>query len=74
MLTYAIIMVQNYLSSLKREEGQGMAEYGLILALIAVVVIAAFTLLGDNISTLIEQVAGLQYTSCWVTTAGYLYK
>ena len=58
MLTYAIIMVQNYLSSLKREEGQGMAEYGLILALIAVVVIAAFTLLGDNISTLIEQVAG----------------
>ena len=58
MLTYAIIMVQNHLSSLKREEGQGMAEYGLILALIAVVVIAAFTLLGDNISTLIEQVAG----------------
>ena len=28
------------------EEGQGMAEYGLIIALIAVVVIAALTLMG----------------------------
>ena len=35
MLTYAMIMVRNYLATLKREEGQGMAEYGLILALVA---------------------------------------
>jgi pilus assembly protein Flp/PilA len=32
------------------EEGQGLAEYGLILALIAVVCIAALTLLGTSIS------------------------
>jgi len=33
------------------EEGQGMAEYGLIIALIAVVVIAALTLMGKKIMT-----------------------
>ncbi len=34
----------------KNEEGQGLAEYGLILALIAVVCIAALTALGSGIS------------------------
>lgn len=33
------------------EQGQGMAEYGLILALIAVVVIAAVTGIGTNLKT-----------------------
>lgn len=56
MLTYAIIMVQNYLSTLKREEGQGMAEYGLILALVALAVILGFTFLGDQIETLVSGV------------------
>ena len=43
---------------LKNEEsGQGMVEYGLILALIAVVVIAALTLLGDNVSETFNKVA-----------------
>ena len=37
---------------LKNEEsGQGMVEYGLILALIAVVVIGALTLLGTKVET-----------------------
>lgn len=35
----------------RQEEGQGLAEYGLILALIAVVCIGALTLLGGGIST-----------------------
>ncbi len=34
----------------KDEEGQALAEYGLILGLIAVVAIAALTLLGTSIS------------------------
>jgi pilus assembly protein Flp/PilA len=41
-----------------REEGQGLAEYGLILALIAVVCIAALTLLGTNIAGALNSVAG----------------
>ena len=41
------MQVLNLLSSLRRSEaGQGLAEYALILALIAVVVIAAVTFLG----------------------------
>ena len=31
------------------EEGQGMVEYGLIIALVAVVVITAISLLGNGI-------------------------
>ena len=38
------------------EEGQGMVEYGLILALIAVVVIGALTLLGGGVQDIFETV------------------
>jgi pilus assembly protein Flp/PilA len=42
--------MKQLISRLMREEkGQGMAEYGLILALIAVVVIGALTLLGTDL-------------------------
>ena len=39
------------------EEGQGLAEYALILFFIAVVAIAALTFLGSDISSLLSQVA-----------------
>jgi pilus assembly protein Flp/PilA len=42
----------------KREEGATMVEYGLMIALIAVVCIAAITILGQNMSTLYNFVAG----------------
>ncbi len=41
----------------KDEEGQGLAEYGLILALIAVICIAALTALGGGISTQLNTLA-----------------
>lgn len=56
MLTYALVVVQNFLATLKREEGQGMAEYGLILALVALAVVLAFVFLGEQVSTLISEV------------------
>jgi len=39
------------------EEGQAMVEYGLLVALIAVVALAAITLLGGNIADKFQQIA-----------------
>lgn len=39
----------------KSEKGQGMVEYGLIIALVAIAVIAAVILLGDNIKGIFER-------------------
>jgi pilus assembly protein Flp/PilA len=41
----------------RKDEGASLAEYGLLVALIAVVCIAAVTLLGTNIATKINQAA-----------------
>jgi pilus assembly protein Flp/PilA len=41
---------------LKEESGQGMAEYALILGLIAVVVIGALILLGPTIAKQFEKI------------------
>ena len=45
-------------SDAEREEGQTMAEYGLILAGIAVVAMVGVALLGPAISTLFTTLAG----------------
>jgi Flp pilus assembly pilin Flp len=41
----------------KREEGQTMAEYGVVLAVITALVFGALSLLSGNIITAIERVA-----------------
>lgn len=41
---------------LTREEGQGMVEYGLIVALVAIVVIAVLTALGPAIGDILSTV------------------
>jgi Flp pilus assembly pilin Flp len=43
---------------LRREEGQTMAEYALILALIAVVTAAVIVTLGGSISSVFSSVTG----------------
>ncbi len=58
-MAYQIYAVLTYLNSRihsEDESGQGLAEYGLILALIAVVAIGALTGLGGAIVTKIEAV------------------
>jgi pilus assembly protein Flp/PilA len=47
------------ISTFRREEGQTMAEYGVVLAVITIGAIAAFTLLSDQIETAINAVARL---------------
>jgi len=53
MLEFAIQWIKdNY----KREEGQAMAEYGIILALVAAVVITTVALLGNQILNALTKV------------------
>jgi pilus assembly protein Flp/PilA len=58
MLTQLYVKALVYLTSLKNEEGQGMAEYGLILALVAVLCAVGFTYLEDQINLLMTAVGG----------------
>jgi pilus assembly protein Flp/PilA len=50
MDTFRNLIARIYLTDLRREEGQTMTEYGVLLALIAVVVIAALLFLGPKIA------------------------
>jgi pilus assembly protein Flp/PilA len=47
------------LSFLRREEGQGLAEYALILSLIAIVVVAVLTFIGGNLRTMLSVVGSV---------------
>ena len=50
MINRAVTSVKSHVP--EREEGQGMVEYGLIIALVAVVAIAGLIILGPKLSTL----------------------
>jgi pilus assembly protein Flp/PilA len=45
-------LLADWLRELRGEAGQGMVEYGLIIALIAVVVIGVLTALGGQVNTM----------------------
>jgi Flp pilus assembly pilin Flp len=45
-------------SRLSREEGQTMAEYGVVLGVITIAVVGAFTFLGGHIDQVLRDVAG----------------
>ena len=47
-----------YLNTRLEEEGQGLVEYALIIALVSIVAIGALTLLGTNVTDILNQVAG----------------
>jgi pilus assembly protein Flp/PilA len=50
-------LITTFLAALRRdEEGQGLAEYALILALIAIVAILALIFLGAQISSILNTV------------------
>jgi Flp pilus assembly pilin Flp len=43
----------------RHEDGQTMAEYGVVLAVITLAVVAAISLLSDNVRSAIESVANI---------------
>jgi Flp pilus assembly pilin Flp len=51
--------IQSYASSLRREEGQTMAEYGVILAVITAGVLVALGLLSGQIEAVITRIANV---------------
>ncbi len=59
LFTIAQLYAMESLSNLrKREEGQTMAEYGVVLAVITAGIIAALVLLSEQIRTVIVRVTG----------------
>jgi pilus assembly protein Flp/PilA len=59
-----VILTVTYLATwlstfVRREEGQGLAEYALILALIAIVAILALTFLGTQISSILSYIGSV---------------
>ena len=57
MLSLFSIDLHNLLARMREETGQGLAEYALILAFIAVVAVLALTFLGGDISSLPSKIA-----------------
>ena len=51
-------MVNSLKSMIRDEDGATMVEYGLLVALIAMVALAGVTTLGTNLKTLYSNVAG----------------
>ncbi len=49
-------LVAAVLGALRRDRGQGLAEYALILALIAIVCVLALTFMGTQVQTMLSSV------------------
>ncbi len=50
------VSLQNMLPDLRKEEGQTMAEYGVVLAVITLVIVATILLLSGAIDTALSKV------------------
>ena len=49
-------VINDWLTTLQEDDGQGLAEYALILALIAIIAIAALIFLGEQISEILSTI------------------
>jgi pilus assembly protein Flp/PilA len=50
------VRIRDFARSLRREEGASAVEYGLLVALIAIVIIAAVALVGTNLDLTFDEV------------------
>jgi pilus assembly protein Flp/PilA len=49
--------MRKFFARFRREEGQALVEYALILGLVSVVAIASLTLLGGNVDAILNAIA-----------------
>jgi Flp pilus assembly pilin Flp len=56
------ISIQNRVATLREEEGQTMAEYGVVLAVITLGIIAALVALSGGIDAALDKVTGVVST------------
>lgn len=63
MMTKAYAMLMSRLTYLTSRRGQTLVEYGLILALVSIVVIAVLIALGDQIRNVFTRITGTLATA-----------
>ncbi len=56
-MLHLYLQIVNRLSQLRREEGQTLTEYALILVLVAIAAIVAVTALGSQVSTVFDSIS-----------------
>jgi pilus assembly protein Flp/PilA len=52
------LLLENLKSLVRRDEGQDLLEYALLIALIAIVCVGAITLAGTNVQATFSSIAG----------------
>jgi Flp pilus assembly pilin Flp len=57
MLSLFVPYLSGLVARMHNEDGQGLAEYAMILFFIALVAVAALTFIGSDISSILSQVA-----------------
>jgi pilus assembly protein Flp/PilA len=57
MFTKMMVSLNAYVTGLQKEEGQGLAEYALIIVLVSIAVVAALTAVGDDIQAVFESIS-----------------
>jgi pilus assembly protein Flp/PilA len=58
MNSYLAQLLRSFYDSVRREDGQTMAEYGILIAVIALIVVLAAVTLGGSISSLFGSTSG----------------
>ncbi|HSC49230.1 MAG TPA: hypothetical protein VLD16_03115 [Gaiellaceae bacterium] len=59
LFSFTQVLAADAARVLRSDDGQTMAEYGVVLAVITLAVIAAITLLAGNVTNAINSVAGI---------------
>jgi len=57
------VKVQNWLGRMREEKGQGMVEYGLIIALVAIGLIAVLGLMKGSVSNVFSRITSQMNTA-----------